>query len=1568
LCVAAGAAQAQPIVVFSTNATSLQGGQSATLTATVTGTSNAAVTWSYSPTVTGASLVPGGLSGIASTAVFHAPSLITVKQVVTITAASVADPTQAAYVLITLTPVTVTVTVSPSTATLFAGQSQQFTANVSGTSVTGVTWSINSAVGSIDSAGLYTAPPVISANQTVTVTAASNFAPASTGTATITLQTIGVTVTPSAVSLTNNQTQQFTATVAGTGNTAVNWSISPQTGAIDGAGLYTAPVSINGTPKVTVTATSVADSSKSGSATVTLSAFIDVGTGAPTPLMQSEFQAAFNRNGFNALVSLPPQAQVVKLGTTGYIQRFNDSNKNPGVTLALATSSATVTTLPDGSTPLPVVQLWSPLYAYYNTVGAITAGYPIMDTQNCPAPLPSGNTCTYDIFDKNYALFAFAAAMATGQNFSVSAGFYTEWTNLGGIDGPGPPIDVTTAITASTGTTATQLLFASGALYNITGTNSPNRTRFFGVIEPFYDLYFSDRGPAGSLGLPTSDQFLLANGDYRQLFEGGALEYTPGGPPVIRLPVASVALIGVPGTNVTLNLGATLTLTAMPYTSTGTALTDRPISWTSTNGAVIAIQANGATAVLQAVGGGAAGVVASSEGVSSPRLAVVVIAPCCQVGDGAPLSVQQAFQAALARGHVTVQTPVASPAARLGAGYAQTVQSANATAPATYLLAEADASGTAYLVSGALLAYYLAAGGPAGALGYPIGDASPGGTQLFQNSAALAGNPVRLVSGAVLAKWALLGYETGAAGTPAAEASAFSTFGAISGALQSFTNGDIYAANAGPRAGQAYFVSGLILAAYTGLGGAGGSFGMPVGDEIVTGSLHQQNFEGGSITYSAGESVAQSHPVPMAPGVVVAPATITAGGSARLAIVGFPNNATINVSVTGEPAFVVTPATGAYIWDMFIPLSAASGAVNIHAAGGGVAADGAFTIKGFDQNRIAIAKTQGDNQTGPPGALLPLALQVVLVDASGSPVEGAQVVFQASPGVQLSAAGGVTDSHGQAQTQARLPNAAGLALVTADSPGIARSPVTFGLIAAAAGLTNFPAMEQSGSAPLGNGAASIAQKGALLTAVAAIFRYRQNRGDVPSPHGLADPGTLNQFLTSLCTVDAKGNQMCDGYLSNPDSGEQVVNLWRAVNFTGGLDVVVDTAAPAAIADRVAQGAPVLLSLALSLNGTAVGGHYVVATGVAADGSIVIQDPNPFFARSNLNDYLNGFSGAGGTWQATLRSAVEFALRSPSATRFLVAALSQPNSLMQTLALGVASAAGACGVPLDLLDAVDSSGSAAPGLLTSRIQVCDGSQAAYEVDIGASQKFRALVTDLASGGTSTDLSGSAPAAYRATRPLLALVLTPQNATVAAGGVVNAATFTSGIAPGGIMAIFGTGLSGPGFSTSVDVDGATAPVLFASPFQVNAQVPPGIAPGAHTLNVHSAFGAVQQTIAVSAIAPAIFLIGDPPVGAVANQDSSLNGPTNPLPRGQTMVIYCTGLGATSARGQYAVTNGTVTAVLNGTELPVTVAGLTPGYLGLYQVNVAIPAAFPPGLAVSLALKEAGLVSNSVLVALQ
>jgi uncharacterized protein (TIGR03437 family) len=295
------------------------------------------------------------------------------------------------------------------------------------------------------------------------------------------------------------------------------------------------------------------------------------------------------------------------------------------------------------------------------------------------------------------------------------------------------------------------------------------------------------------------------------------------------------------------------------------------------------------------------------------------------------------------------------------------------------------------------------------------------------------------------------------------------------------------------------------------------------------------------------------------------------------------------------------------------------------------------------------------------------------------------------------------------------------------------------------------------------------------------------------------------------------------------------------------------------------------------------------------------------------------------------------------------------------------------VPVDLLDAVDSSGNPpAAGALISRIDVCDGSQPAYQIGVGAAQPYRAFVTDLASGGASMDISGAAAATYAATRPVLALVVAPQDVSFTAGAVVNAATFTSGIAPGGIMAIFGTGLSAPGVpsgpATAVDMDGVAATVLWASAFQINAQVPPGIAPGVHSLRVRSAYGVAQQSINVSAVAPAIFLMGNSGMGAVLNQDFSMNGPANPLPRGQVLVVYATGLGAVARQGQLSVTSVPVTAVVNGQELPVEFAGLAPGYVGLYQVNVPIPAATPPGLGVSLTLKEGGELSNTVAVAFQ
>jgi outer membrane protein assembly factor BamB len=87
----------------------------------------------------------------------------------------------------------ISISISPQNATVIAAGSQQFTASVSGTLNTAVTWSVNgitggnSAVGAINSAGLYTAPSVPPSPNTVTLKAVSVASPGSAATASATI-------------------------------------------------------------------------------------------------------------------------------------------------------------------------------------------------------------------------------------------------------------------------------------------------------------------------------------------------------------------------------------------------------------------------------------------------------------------------------------------------------------------------------------------------------------------------------------------------------------------------------------------------------------------------------------------------------------------------------------------------------------------------------------------------------------------------------------------------------------------------------------------------------------------------------------------------------------------------------------------------------------------------------------------------------------------------------------------------------------------------------------------------------------------------------------------------------------------------------------------------------------------------------------------------------------------------------------------------------------------------------------------------------------------------------------
>jgi hypothetical protein len=167
---------------------------------------------------------------------------------------------------------TVAVSMSPSTVGVALGHTQQFTATVTGTSNTAVTWSMNPPMGTISSTGLYTAPAGISIQPVVTITATSVADPSKTATAAVTLLPPGVTVNviPANVNLPLGRSQQFTATVSNASNTGVTWSMNPQVGTLSATGLYTTPSGVSLQSAVAITATSIADPTKTSTATVTL--------------------------------------------------------------------------------------------------------------------------------------------------------------------------------------------------------------------------------------------------------------------------------------------------------------------------------------------------------------------------------------------------------------------------------------------------------------------------------------------------------------------------------------------------------------------------------------------------------------------------------------------------------------------------------------------------------------------------------------------------------------------------------------------------------------------------------------------------------------------------------------------------------------------------------------------------------------------------------------------------------------------------------------------------------------------------------------------------------------------------------------------------------------------------------------------------------------------------------------------------------------------------------------------------------------------------------------------------
>jgi len=170
-----------------------------------------------------------------------------------------------------------------------------------------------------------------------------------------------------------------------------------------------------------------------------------------------------------------------------------------------------------------------------------------------------------------------------------------------------------------------------------------------------------------------------------------------------------------------------------------------------------------------------------------------------------------------------------------------------------------------------------------------------------------------------------------------------------------------------------------------------------------------------------------------------------------------------------------------------------------------------------------------------------------------------------------------------------------------------------------------------------------------------------------------------------------------------------------------------------------------------------------------------------------------------------------------------------------------------------------------------------------------------------------------------------------------------------------------------AASVQIDGIAAPLSYGSPLQINTQVPWEVKPGSATLTVTHTGVAVSQTVTIAAAGPAIFTLYGSQEGAALNQDYSVNAPNHPAAAGQAILLFGTGLGAVSPAAASADplswVTPKVTATVGGAPADVSFAGLAPGFAGLWQINVALPAGISD--AVPVIVTVAGMASNAVTV---
>jgi hypothetical protein len=359
-------------------------------------TSGLGVDWNL---ICGGSAVPGFTLNVCGTInpvyvgsninmIYTAPQYIPVGNTVTLTAASTSDPSRSVSVTLTILPKPVTIqftqryfpptsmgaTITAPDGTVVANSTAQIGAITTNDNAAGVKWSVTCGSASCGlfseattsgngAATTYTAPSAIPAGGTVTVTATSINDTTKSVSATIAIMPIAVTLSAPSQSVPVGTTDQITATVAfDASNQGVNWSnptcASPgQCGSIasmqtvsGAAVVYTAPDLVPSGSVVTVTASSVADPTKSATLAITVM--------PPPPIS----------------VKVTPPSTIVQVGgqaalTAILTNDYTNSGRGSGVTWQCP---------PNGC--IPSSSTYPPLVTQYLAPGTIPASNPVSVT------------------------------------------------------------------------------------------------------------------------------------------------------------------------------------------------------------------------------------------------------------------------------------------------------------------------------------------------------------------------------------------------------------------------------------------------------------------------------------------------------------------------------------------------------------------------------------------------------------------------------------------------------------------------------------------------------------------------------------------------------------------------------------------------------------------------------------------------------------------------------------------------------------------------------------------------------------------------------------------------------------------------------------------------------------------------------------------------------------------------------------------------------------------------------------------------------------------------------------